>query len=166
MHCTSTKKIWDKLQTTYEGDKKVKAVKLQTYRGQFKYIRMKDEEDIATYILCVDELVNTIRGLGEEVDELVVVHKILRTLPKRFNPKISALEERTDLDNMTVDQLHGTLVAYEMRIEDEESPRKEAAFEASSKQANKVKSTKKDKSMSSNLIFHLSYPPKNCQTPL
>ena len=24
MHCTSAKHIWDKLQTTYEGDKKVK----------------------------------------------------------------------------------------------------------------------------------------------
>ena len=52
---------------------------------------MKDEEDIATYILCVVELVNTVRGLGEEVDESVVVHKILRKLPKRFNPKISSL---------------------------------------------------------------------------
>ena len=122
MQCTFLKKIWDKLQTTYEGDKKVKAVKLQTYKGQFEHLRMKDEEDIATYILCVVELVNTIRGLGEEVDESVVVHKILRTLPKRFNPKISALEERTDLDNMIVDQLNGTLVAYEIRIEDEESP--------------------------------------------
>ena len=69
MHCTSAKQIWDKLQTTYEGDKKVKPVKLQTYRGQIKHLRMKDEEDIATYILHVDELVNTIRGLGEEVDE-------------------------------------------------------------------------------------------------
>ena len=107
---------------------------------------MKDEEDIATYILCVDELVNTIRGLGEEVDELVVVQKILRMLPKRFNPKISALEERTSLDNMTRDQLHGTLVAYEMRIEDEESPRKEATFKASSEQAKKVNS-RKEKSM-------------------
>ena len=75
-----------------KGIKKFKAVKLQTYRGQFEHLRMKDEEDIATYILCVVELVNTIRGLGEEVDESVVVHKILRKLPKRFNPKISSLE--------------------------------------------------------------------------
>ena len=43
---------------------------------------------------------------------------------------------------MTVDQLHGTLVAYEMRIEDEDMSRKEAAFKVSSKQAGKNKSTK------------------------
>ena len=89
--------MWDKLQTTYEGDNKVKEAKLQTYRGQFKQLRMNEDEDIAAYILRVDQLVNTIRGLGEEVEETIVVRKILRTLPKRFNPKIYALEERTDL---------------------------------------------------------------------
>ena len=67
---------------------------------------------------------------------------------------------------MTVDQLHGTLVAYGMSIEDEESPRKEATFKASSKQENKVNSTNKDKSMNSSMIFHLSYPPESFQTPL
>ena len=51
---------------------------------------MKDKKGIASYIFRVNELVNTIRGLGEEVNESIVVYKILRTLPKRFNPKISA----------------------------------------------------------------------------
>jgi hypothetical protein len=32
IHCKSTKDIWDKLQNIYEGDSKVKATKLQTYR--------------------------------------------------------------------------------------------------------------------------------------
>ena len=134
--------MWDKIQTTYEGDNKLKESKLQTYRGQFEQLRMNEDEDITTYILRVDQLVNTIRGLGEEVEETIVFRKILRTIPKRFNPNISTLEERTDLDTMTVDQLHGTLVAYEMRIEDEDTSRKEAAFKVSSKQARKNKSTK------------------------
>ena len=34
-HCESAKDIWDKLQNIYERDSKVKAAKLQTYRGQF-----------------------------------------------------------------------------------------------------------------------------------
>ena len=33
MNCPSAKEMWDKLQTTYEGDHKVKEAKLQTYRG-------------------------------------------------------------------------------------------------------------------------------------
>ena len=80
--------------------------------------------------------------MGGEFDEAIVVQKILRTLPKRFNPNISTLEERTNLNTITVDQLHGTLMAYEMRIEDKDTPRKEATFKVSSKQAGKNKSTK------------------------
>ena len=64
MNCPSTKEMWDKLQTTYEGERKVKEAKLQTYRGQFEQLGMNEEEDIAAYIIWVDRLVNTIRVLG------------------------------------------------------------------------------------------------------
>ena len=55
-HCKSAKEIWDKLQNIYEGDSKVKAAKLQTYRGQFKQLKMKEDEDITTYFLRIDEV--------------------------------------------------------------------------------------------------------------
>jgi hypothetical protein len=42
--------------------------------------------------------VNTIIGLGEEIEEYIIVQKILRSLPMRFNPKISAPEEIPDLE--------------------------------------------------------------------
>jgi hypothetical protein len=50
-HCKYAKEIWDKLQNIYEGDSKVKAAKLQTYRGQLEQIKMKEDEDIASYFL-------------------------------------------------------------------------------------------------------------------
>ena len=43
---------------------------------------MNEDEDIASYILRFAQLVNTIRGLGEEVDEAIVVRKILGLFPK------------------------------------------------------------------------------------
>jgi hypothetical protein len=45
-HCKSSKEIWDKLQNIYEGDSKFKVAKLQTYRGQFEQIKMKEDENI------------------------------------------------------------------------------------------------------------------------
>jgi hypothetical protein len=51
MHCESTKDIWDKLQNIYEGDDKVKKAKLQTHRRQFESLKMKDEENVASYLL-------------------------------------------------------------------------------------------------------------------
>jgi hypothetical protein len=74
-HCKSAKDIWDKLQNIYEGDSKVKAVKIQTYRGQFEQLKMKEDENIASYFLRVDEAVNAIIGLGEEIKESVIFQK-------------------------------------------------------------------------------------------
>jgi hypothetical protein len=51
MHCDSVKEISDKIKNVYEGDAKFKGDKLQTYRGQFEHMRMKEDEDIAAYFL-------------------------------------------------------------------------------------------------------------------
>jgi len=34
---------------------------------------MKEDENIATYFLCVDEIVNAMEGLGEPIDNKVIV---------------------------------------------------------------------------------------------
>ena len=94
---------------------------------------MKEEENIAAYLLQVDETVNIIKGIGEKIEESIIVQKILRYLPMRFDSKISTIEERSDLNTMTMDELHGTLIAYEMRIEQEDPVGKEAAFKVANK---------------------------------
>jgi hypothetical protein len=55
---------------------------------------MKEDENIATYFLRVDETVNAIIGLGEEIKESVIVQKVLRSLPMRFDPKISGTRRK------------------------------------------------------------------------
>jgi hypothetical protein len=62
---------------------------------------MKEDENIVAYFLRVDETVNEIIGLGEEIKESVIVQKVLRSLPMRFDPKISTLEERAYLDSIS-----------------------------------------------------------------
>ena len=63
MYCSSAKEIWDKLHNVYEGYSKVKATKLQTYKGQFEQLKMKECENIVAYFLRVDETMNVIIGL-------------------------------------------------------------------------------------------------------
>jgi hypothetical protein len=89
------------------------------------------KEDIATYFLRVDEVVNAIRGLGEEIDESLVVQKVLRSLLLKYDAKVSAIEETRDLTKMTMDELHGSLIACEMRTcTKSDQPNNEAAFKA------------------------------------
>jgi hypothetical protein len=51
----------------------------------------------------------------------------------RFDPKISALEERADLATLNMDKLHGILTTYAMRTEQDYPSMKEATFKASKK---------------------------------
>jgi hypothetical protein len=77
---------------------------------------MDEKEDIATYFLRVDEVFNAIIGLGEDINESLVVQKVLRSLLLKYDAKVSSIEETRDLTKMTMDELHGSLIEYEMRI--------------------------------------------------
>ena len=76
--------MWDKLISSYEGNEKVKDAKLQTYRLQFEQLNMKEDEIVWKYFLRVEELVNAMIGLGEKIEDVSLVQKILRSLPDRF----------------------------------------------------------------------------------
>jgi hypothetical protein len=53
----------------------------------FDELKMKEDEEIVAYLLQVDKIVNIIKGLGVEFYESVVVQKVFRSLPMRFDPK-------------------------------------------------------------------------------
>ena len=72
---------------------------------------LSNHENIAAYFLWVDEVLNAIEGLGESMENKVIVRKILRSLPMRFNAKVLVLEERSNLENVSMDELHGILTS-------------------------------------------------------
>eukprot|EP00253_Pinus_taeda_P010634 PITA_10634 len=93
---------------------------------------MYNDESVANYFLRIDYIVNCMKNLGEEIKEAVVVEKVLRSLSFKFESKFFAIEEKENLQKITMSQLHGILTAYEMRKVGP-SDRREAAFKASSK---------------------------------
>ncbi|XP_042476297.1 uncharacterized protein LOC122057990 [Macadamia integrifolia] len=142
--CTTSKDIWDKLKSIHDGDDKIKEAKLQHHRNLFESLKMSEGETIDQFMSKVNEIINSIRGLGEEVKDAVVVKKILRSLPYLYNPKVSTIEESKDLNTMKLDELHGTLIAYEMRMVKPKPIEKEAAFKALKKLKSNEDSEQKD----------------------
>lgn len=126
--CKSAKEIWDKLKSIHEGDDKVKETKLQTHRAHFEGLKMNDNEDIEAYMLRVNEVINAIRGLGDKIEDNVIVKKVLRSLPPRFDSKLFAIEEAKDLKTFSIDKMYGSLTTYEMRIGKVKSIDQEATF--------------------------------------
>ena len=89
---------------------------------------MKYEKNVSTYLLSVNEIVSTIIALGENVEEWMTAQKVLRSLPLRFDAKVSTIEQMKDLDSLKMDELHGILTTYEMRTKKEKTSKKEAAL--------------------------------------
>ncbi|OIW01880.1 hypothetical protein TanjilG_31062 [Lupinus angustifolius] len=55
-------------------------------------------------------------GCGETLIEQHVVEKILRTLHPKFEHVVVVIEEAKDLDNLTIDELQGSLEVHEQRF--------------------------------------------------
>jgi hypothetical protein len=73
------------------------------------------------------------KWLGEMIANSFLIQKILRSLPDRFNSKVSAIEEIVDLKTLTLDKILGTLTSYEMRVTKGKSTTREAYFKVKKK---------------------------------
>ena len=90
---------------------------------------MHNDESVANYFLRIDEIVNCMKNLGKEIKEATLVEKVLRSLSSKFESKFFAIEEKQNLQSITMSQLHEILTAYEMR-KGGPSDRRYAAFKA------------------------------------
>ena len=55
-------------------------------------------------------------NLGEIILEPKIVRKVLRSLPKRLQAKITAIEESKDIDQIPLTKLVGNLQTYELGL--------------------------------------------------
>lgn len=55
--------------------------------------------------------------MGEKILEEKLVRKVLRALPKKFDMKVTAIEEAKDIALMNVDELFGLLLTFEMSLD-------------------------------------------------
>ena len=63
---------------------------------------MNEDETIVAYFLRIDEVVNAIKGLGEQIEEYDIVSKVIRSILPKFETKISTLEEKKRFLKMTL----------------------------------------------------------------
>ena len=88
----TAKEAWTILQTTYEGTKVVKNSKLQKFTTSFKEIKMKKDKSFDEFYAKLKDIVNSAFNLGEQIPKPKIVRKVLRSLPKRFHDKITAIK--------------------------------------------------------------------------
>jgi hypothetical protein len=113
--CIMAKDAWEILKTAHEGTTKVKSAKFQL-TTKFDNLKMMEDESIQDYYLNILDIVNAFESLGEKISDENLVRKILRSLPKRFDMKVTAIKEAQDISSLKVDELVGSLQNFEITI--------------------------------------------------
>lgn len=99
------------------GAEKVKEVRTQTLWREFDDLKMGDSESVDEYSGKLTIIVNKLRGLGNTVEDVKVVKKLLRSTSAKFLQITSTIEEFSDLNSKTVDEIIGSLKAHEERLQ-------------------------------------------------
>lgn len=103
-----------KLSRIHEGTKTVKNSKLQMLTTKFDEIEMNEDETFDEFYTQLNDIVNSSFNLGEKVTENRIVRKVMRFLPERFIPKVTAIKETKDLDTIKIEELVGSFQTYEL----------------------------------------------------
>ncbi|GJS76734.1 retrovirus-related pol polyprotein from transposon TNT 1-94 [Tanacetum coccineum] len=86
---TTSKEAWEMLKEVYKGVDRVKQVRLQTLHGELEAMKMKETEGVSDYITRVQTV--------------------------KFENVVCAIEESKNLEDLTIDDLAGSLEAHEQR---------------------------------------------------
>src|SRR3954468_7738423 len=114
--CTMTKEIWDTLVETHEGTVEVKRSRLNTLSQEYELFRMQPRESILDLQKRFVHLINHLSALGKKVSTEEQNLKVLRSLTREWQPKVTVISEKTNLSKMTSATLFGKLQEYETKL--------------------------------------------------
>jgi hypothetical protein len=123
----------DKLEVTYEGTNQVKESKISRLVHEYELFCMKSEECISEMFTRFTNIINSLKALGKCYTNVENERKILRSLPKHWEAKVTAIKEAKDLTEMSLDELLGSLMTHEIVLkgrEEEAKPKRSLALKS------------------------------------
>jgi len=108
----------------YEGSKKVREAKTLMLVHQYELFKMKDDESIEEMYSRFQTLVFGLQILKKSYVASDHVSKILRSLPARWRPNVTAIEEAKDLNTLSVEDLVNSLKVHEISLNEHEPAKK------------------------------------------
>jgi len=151
--CESAKEMWDVLEVTHEGTNEVKRARKNTLIQEYEMFRMKNGESICDVQKRFTHIVNHLLALGKTFDKEELNIKILKSLNRTWQPKVTAISESRDLTSMNMATLFGKLREHELelgRLKEEEDGEKRHTIALKSAVKSAVKQKKADSADDSN----------------
>ena len=83
---------------------------------EYELFSMKPEKTITEMYNCFTTIVKNLKGLGKAYGNKELVKKILNSIPKSWEAKVTAIEESKDPNTFPMDELVGSLLTHEMKL--------------------------------------------------
>ncbi|KAK1412391.1 hypothetical protein QVD17_33607 [Tagetes erecta] len=110
------KEVWESIRVRYLGADRVQKARLQTLRSELEKLKMKDNDTLNDFSGKISAIVAKFKTLGSNLDEEVIVRKFLNSMPKKYLPIVASIEQYSDLETMTFEDVVGRLKAFEERL--------------------------------------------------
>ncbi|XP_028090687.1 uncharacterized protein LOC114290883 [Camellia sinensis] len=103
----------DSMKKKYQGSTRVKRQQLQALCKDFKTLHMKEEESVDGYFARTLTIANKMRIHGDNLENVAVIEKILRSMSPKFAYVVCSIEESKDIDVLSIDELQSSLLVHE-----------------------------------------------------
>ena len=109
------KEVWDSLKARFVGEESVKKARLQTLKGEFDALYMKEDESVDSYSGKLSRMAVRNGNLGGSLDDTTLVKKLFDTVPERFINVVAGIEQICNLSTLTFADAVGRLKTFEER---------------------------------------------------
>ncbi|XP_020411153.1 uncharacterized protein LOC109946781 [Prunus persica] len=102
------------------SDSEKEALLMKDAKGlhrDFEYTRMRDDETLSGYLTRLLELVNQMKGYGEDLSKGRLVQKLLISLTKEFDPVCYVIEQMKDIETIEVQEVLAALRGFAQRLD-------------------------------------------------
>ncbi|XP_028065302.1 uncharacterized protein LOC114268345 [Camellia sinensis] len=100
----------------YQGTARVKRAQYQALCKEFEILHMMEGESINDYFARTLSIANKMRIHGENLEDVAVIKKILRSLTRKFDYIVCSIEESNDINSLSIDVLQRSLLVHEQSM--------------------------------------------------
>ena len=97
----NVKEAWDAVKKMHAGDDRMKDASIQRLMKQFDNLTFRDGESVGDFAMRINGLITGLRELGEKIEDIRVMKKVLRVVPRRLKQCAVVIEMLGDL-NMSI----------------------------------------------------------------
>ncbi|XP_050916055.1 uncharacterized protein LOC127131162 [Lathyrus oleraceus] len=108
----TSKQLWDSMKMKCQGNVRVRRSQLNRLCRDFEVLGMKHGKSINDYFGRVMKVAKDMRNYGEDVSDVKIVDKILRTLTDKWKYIICSIKEAKDINQLFMDALQSSLLVH------------------------------------------------------